>query len=229
MWSDLSLGAIAIFHVPLGMPSTAPPSSLQASAGRVPAPPGGGARVGTGAPTGSTQARRGAGRVWKSGAFEGVAHPRKPHRPLRVQVRAGREDRATQPPPHDITGGNDPVPPGIFDQRCTRPLRVIGLARAFREAGSESPCHREPCNFSTCLGRQGKHCVPSSQPPHDARWSTVGRVGPSQAAAHTIAGASPVDRPPPPPPPDCPAVSRNCKSLRRFVRTVVHRVAAIGS
>ena len=46
--------------------------------------------------------------------------------------------------------------------------------------------------FGTCLSRQGKDCVPSSQPPHNARWSTVGRV----AAAHTITGASPIDPPP---------------------------------
>ena len=43
---------------------------------------------------------------------EGVAHPRKPHRPLRVQVRAGREDRATRPPPRDDTGGNNPCSSG---------------------------------------------------------------------------------------------------------------------
>ena len=43
---------------------------------------------------------------------EGVAHPRKPHRSLRVQVRAGREDRATRPPPRDGTGENDPCSSG---------------------------------------------------------------------------------------------------------------------
>ena len=43
---------------------------------------------------------------------KGAAHPRKLHRPLRVQVRTGREDRATRPPPRDDTGGNDPCSSG---------------------------------------------------------------------------------------------------------------------
>ena len=46
--------------------------------------------------------------------YEGVPPPppREPYRPLRAKVRAGCEDRATQPPPCNVTGGNDPCSSG---------------------------------------------------------------------------------------------------------------------
>ena len=87
------------------------PPLPQAAAGRCPpraAGRGWGPRPPPGAPGHHTVQAGCASRV----RCEGVAHPRKPHRPLRVQVRAGREDRATRPPPRDDTGGNDPCSSG---------------------------------------------------------------------------------------------------------------------
>ena len=78
-------------------------------------------------PLGDTRAPRGTGctvmcilRVWLTPSL----------RPLREQVGAGCEDRATRPPPHIIR--SHPFSPDVqycpHDQRCTRPLGAIGLA-----------------------------------------------------------------------------------------------------
>ena len=75
-----------------------PPSALQAAAGRVPPQAAG---------HGWGPRPRSAGRVWQSGLLRGCGSPPKAPQ-ARVQVRAGREDGPTRPPPSDGTGGNDP-------------------------------------------------------------------------------------------------------------------------
>ena len=62
---------------------------------------------GPGPPPGAPRHRAVLARCGSRVHYEGVAHPRKPHGRLQVQLRARREDRATQPLPRDVTGGND--------------------------------------------------------------------------------------------------------------------------
>ena len=69
------------------------------------------------------------------------------------------------------------------------------------EASCAPPVIRTHAAFQNLPRPVGKSLCARSQPPHDARWSIVGRVGPSQVAAHAIARKTPADPAAPPPPP----------------------------
>ena len=86
------------------------------------------------------------------------------------------------------------------------------------EAGSGSPYHREPCNFlePASAGRERLGAQFPTTPQHKVVNS--GEGGPQPAAAHTIAGASPVDPPPPPPPPPHPHPPQEVQNVEE-VRT----------
>ena len=125
-------------------------------------PPDGGTRVGPEAPTGGTWAPR--------VRYEGVAHPRQPHRPLQEQVRAGCEDRAAGPPPRNITGEDDPC---LFSRRAgpvqwsKRQLCARGVGRSISAGSNIWRCtpplgSRRP-RHAAALPRQASQFQPRSE------------------------------------------------------------------